>query len=122
MQGGRWDGAASYTLHLWLGSLALQFTVAGRRPSSSWRMRTGLQRGGGLMPLEDGRPPSRELDAEHRGPRAGLPCGLIRRPVELPTVERIQADLTSASPDELRRRAATGDEDALVELNRREVV
>ena len=41
VQGGRWDGAASYTLHLWLGSLALQFTVTGRRPSSSWRWEPG---------------------------------------------------------------------------------
>lgn len=68
---------------------------------------------------DDGRPPRRELDREKSGQRAGTPSNLIRRPVELPPIERIQADLTSASIDELRRRAADGSQDALAELHRR---
>lgn len=71
------------------------------------------------MAGDDGRMPSRELDQERTGMRAGLPCNLIRKPVELPPIERVQADLTSASIEELRRRAGDGNADALAELNRR---
>lgn len=35
--------------------------------------------------------PIRELDSEKTGERAGTPCNLIRRPVQLPPMERIQA-------------------------------
>lgn len=35
--------------------------------------------------------PIRELDSEKVGERAGTPCNLIRHPVQLPPMERIQA-------------------------------
>jgi hypothetical protein len=34
--------------------------------------------------------PRRELDEEKTGRRAGLPCNLIRRPVQLPAMQRVQ--------------------------------
>jgi hypothetical protein len=39
---------------------------------------------------QDGLVPRRELDQEKTGQRAGTPCNLIRRPVELPTMQRVQ--------------------------------
>jgi hypothetical protein len=36
------------------------------------------------------RAPRRELDEPKNTPRAGTPVGLIRRPVQLPPMERVQ--------------------------------
>jgi hypothetical protein len=50
------------------------------------------ERGLGRKPTErdDGRPPSRQLDEERTGPRAGTPPNLIRRPVKLPPMVNLQ--------------------------------
>ena len=45
-------------------------------------------------PVSDERPPNREIDEPKFGQLAGTPSNLIRRPIELPPMERIQ----SASP------------------------
>ncbi len=81
------------------------------------------ERGLGRLPRDpdDGRAPSRQLDTERTGQRAKAPPNLIRRPLEEPPMVRVQADLTAASADELRRRAAGGNSEALAELHRRGV-
>lgn len=62
----------------------------------------------------------RNLDADHGGQQlAKAPPSLIRNPLGEPPMRRVQADTTAASFDELRRRAAEGDTEALAELNRR---
>lgn len=44
-----------------------------------------------VPPSELGRlAPRRELDLETVGERAGMPCGLIRRPIALPAMQRVQ--------------------------------
>ena len=39
---------------------------------------------------DDGRAPSRQLDEEKTGQRAKAPPNLIRKPVRLPAMERVQ--------------------------------
>jgi hypothetical protein len=61
----------------------------------------------------------RNLDQERRGQRAQAPTSMIRKPLKVPPMERVRADLTAVAEEELRRRAADGDDAALAELNRR---
>jgi hypothetical protein len=63
--------------------------------------------------------PRRELDEEKIGQRAGTPVSLIRKPIKEPPMQRVHADLTAATEEELRRRVADGNGAALAELQRR---